>query len=291
MKARDILLGEGLTDSDIKQIKDELEDLMWEYGGKEPTDTDVLKEYFHRKSNRLQVTRARFPRKVEETKEYIERSKMGEEDVRSTAEELRQKAMKRKPKTPEPSPHNSDSEGEEAETLRLKAMKPRKIVEKGLLDFSDVFAEKEPKKKEFPREGLEATGAGAHIKYGEKHHKAKLTNAQATEIRNMFWSKKETNQHTIAKMYELNPSVIRRVIVRETWSHLPQAEGEPDDVYNAPNGTDLRVMKKAKELGVEPVANKIGRLRLPDEAIKEARVKAQIKRTATKMKKKTETKE
>lgn len=286
MKARDILMAEGLTEQDIQELKNDLNDLMYQgYGGKEATDADALKEYFNQKANRLQITRARFPRKVEETKEYIERSKMGDEDVRSTAEELRQKAMKRKPKTPEPSPHNSDSEGEEeVEKLRIKAMKPRKIVEKGLLDRSDVFA-KDKTKGEFKSEGMETTGVGAHIQYGEKHSKAKLTNADANTIRALYWSKQETNLAKIAEKYKVAEPTIWKLLKRNTWSHLPQAEGEPDENYKARNQTDDKVLKRAKKLGVEPVANKIGRLRLPDEALKLVKAEALAKRRANKAKK------
>jgi len=285
MKAKDILLAEGLSEQDIEELKNEIEEVNNEYGdASKATYNDVLKEYFKQKANRVQRRRQEVPRKVEETKEYMERYKMGAEDVRSTAEEERQRAMKRKPKTPEPSPHNSDSEGEEAETLRLKAMKPHKIVE----DKSDIYGEVKGKSK---LEGVEkATGAGLHTMYGETHTKAKLTNAQANEIRNLYWTKKETNQLNLAEKFKINPSVIHRILMRKTWSHLPQAEGEPDETYKAPNNTDLKVMKKAKELGVEPVTNKIGRLRLPDEVLKAVRAKAAVKRAAT-VKKKKEAKE
>lgn len=121
--------------------------------------------------------------------------------------------------------------------------------------------------------------------YGEKHIKAKLTNAEVNELRATYWTKKETNIAKLAEKYKVAESNIRNILKRNTWSHLPQAEGEPDENYKAPNQNDLKVIKRAKELGVEPVANKIGRLRLPDEIIKKMRQEA-----AT-MKKKKEAKE
>jgi hypothetical protein len=249
MKAREILLGEGLTEQDIQELKNQLEEVNNDLNiTSKVTDADILKEYYNQKSNRLQRGREKLPRKVEETKEYIERFKMGDEDVRSqklqTVEEKRQEVMKRPT-----------------------------VKEKGVLDESDIYGNK-GKSKGFG-EAVRGTGVGLHTMFGETHRKAKLTNAEVNEIRRRIWVNKE-QQVALAKEYGVAPTSITHIAKRETWSHLPRIEGEPDDVYNAPNQNDLKVMKKAKKFGVEPVRNKIGRLKLPDGTIKAVRAAAKM---------------
>ena len=244
MKARDILLGEGLSDEDIQELKNQIEEVNNEYGdASKATDADALKLYYNQKSSRLQRERQERPLKIEQTKEYIERSAMGGEDVRSqklqTVEEKRQEVMKRPT-----------------------------VMEKGVLDESDIYGNKSNNKRF--GEAAKTTGVGKHTMFGETHRQAKLTNAEVNDIRRRWWVNKE-KQGVLMKDYGVSTATLTYIVTRQTWSHLPQVEGEPDEVFNAPNQNDLKVMKRAKELGVEPVRNKIGRLKLPDGTIKAVR--------------------
>jgi hypothetical protein len=128
MKARDILLGEGLSDEDIQELKNQIEEVNNEYGdASKATDLGALKEYYKQKSNRLQRSRQELPRKIEQTKEYIERSAMGSEDVRS-------QAMRRvKIEEDETSGMNTMTlYAMDLKAGRAKAMKQPKIEEKGV---------------------------------------------------------------------------------------------------------------------------------------------------------------
>lgn len=244
MKARDILLGEGLSDEDIQELKNQIEEVNNEYGDtSKATDADALKLYYNQKSSRLQRQRQELPRKIEETKEYIERVR---NQKLQTVEEKRQEVMKRP-----------------------------KIEEKGVLDESDIYGNKGT-----PRgfgEAEKATGIGKHTMFGEGHRQAKLTNAEVNDIRRRWWVNKE-KQGVLMKDYGVSTATLTYIVKRQTWSHLPQVEGEPDEVFNAPNQNDLKVMKRAKELGVEPVRNKIGRLKLPDGTIKAVRAAAKTEK-------------
>jgi len=191
------------------------------------------------------------------------------EKVSLTSEEERQKAMKPKVRTPPPSPHDSDSEGEEeVENQRIKAMFQPKIVE----DRSNIFQTGDLTIKKPALDLIETTGIGVHANYGERHSKAKLTNEKATEIRRRVWVNKE-KQNALAKEYGVAEPTINNVISRESWSHLPQVEGEPDDVFKSPNSTEKNVIALAKKLGIEPIRNKIGRLSLPPEVVLQMRMK------------------
>lgn len=250
MKARDILLGEGLSDEDIRELKNQIEEVNYEYGDtSKATDADALKLYYNQKSSRLQRQRQELPRKIEQTKEYIERSAMGGEDVRSqklqTVEEKRQEVMKRPT-----------------------------VIEK--IDKSDIYFKGDLTTRQPELELMEVTGRGVHNRYGERHKKAKLTAAQATEIRRRWWVNKEP-QITLSKEYGVADPTINNIIKRDTWSHLPQVEGEPDEVMNAPNRNDKKVLATAKKLGIEPVRNKIGHLALPTDAVLKLKAEKKIK--------------
>lgn len=264
MKARDILLGEGLSDEDIQELKNQIEEVNNEYGDtSKATDADALKLYYNQKSNRLQRQRQERPRKIEQTKEYIERSAMGGEDVRSQA--------MRRVKIEEDLVSGMNTMtlyAMDLEAGRAKAMERPKIEEKGVLDESGIYGKKSTSRGF--GEAEKATGVGKHTLFGETHRQAKLTNAQVNDIRRRWWVNKE-KQDVLRKDYGVSSPTLSLITTRQTWSHLPQVEGEPDDVYNAPNLNDLKVMKRAKELGVEPVRNKIGRLKLPDGTIKAVR--------------------
>lgn len=273
MKARDILLGEGLSNEDIQELKNQIEEVNNEYGdASKATDLDALKEYYKQKSNRLQRSRQERPRKIEQTKEYIERSAMGSEDVRSQA----MRRVKIEEDDLVSGMNKMTLYAMDLEAGRAKAMKQPKIEEKGVLDQSDIYGNKGT-----PRgfgEAEKATGVGKHTMFGEGHRQAKLTNAEVNDIRRRWWVNKE-KQAVLMKDYGVSTATLTYIVTRQTWSHLPQVEGEPDEVLNAPNQNDLKVMKRAKELGVEPVRNKIGRLKLPDGTIKavRAKTKKQIK--------------
>jgi ketosteroid isomerase-like protein len=273
MKARDILLGEGLSNEDIQELKNQIEEVNYEYGdASKATDADALKEYYNQKSNRLQRSRQERPRKIEQTKEYIERSAMGGEDARSQA----MRRVKIKEDDDLVSGMNKMTlYAMDLEGGRAKAMKQPKIEEKGVLDESDVYGNKSNNKRF--GEAAKTTGVGKHTMFGETHRQAKLTNAQVNDIRKRWWVNKE-KQGVLMKDYGVSTATLTYIVTRQTWSHLPQVEGEPDDVYNAPNQNDLKVMKRAKELGVEPVRNKIGRLKLPDGTIKAVRAAAKTEK-------------
>jgi len=160
------------------------------------------------------------------------------------------------------------------EQARAKAMERARVEEK--LDKSDIYFKGDLSTRQPELNLLEATGRGAHNQYGERHLKAKLTNAQATEIRRRWWVNKEP-QIALAREYGVADPTINNVIKRETWSHLPQVEGEPDEIFNAPNATDKNVLAKAKKLGIEPVRNKIGRLALPADAVLKLKAEKKIK--------------
>jgi len=184
-----------------------------------------------------------------------------------------------------------------AEQERQDAMK-HPFIEEKLADFSDIFGNKreQPDGKFKGEEFLQATGLKEHGVYGEKHHSAKLKSAEATAIRVAYWSKAKT-QIELAEQYHMKTAGINHVLTRYSWKHLPQVEGEPDEVFNAPNHHERVIRKLAQQYGVEPIRNKIGRLRLPDELIKrlkaekQAQPKVEKTTTAKKSKKTKESKE
>ena len=52
--------------------------------------------------------------------------------------------------------------------------------------------------------------------YGEKHHKASLTEEQVLEIRAI----KNINQTEIAKLYGIHFNVVSSIILRKSWRHI-----------------------------------------------------------------------
>jgi hypothetical protein len=158
--------------------------------------------------------------------------------------------------------------GASVEEQRQLAMK-RPFIEEKVADFSDVFhKEQDAPKRLF--EGVEATGMGEHLQYGEKVYNAKLTNVQATEIRTKYFTTDATIP-SLARDYKVSVGTVGAVLKRKTWKHLPQVEGESDEIFNQPNTQEQRIIKLAKKHGVEPVRNKIGRLALPPALIKQLR--------------------
>jgi hypothetical protein len=55
---------------------------------------------------------------------------------------------------------------------------------------------------------------------GERTHHAKLTASQVIEIRSRHKSN-PTSHAQLAKEYDVNPSMITRIINRENWKHIP----------------------------------------------------------------------
>jgi hypothetical protein len=152
------------------------------------------------------------------------------------------------------------------EEERQLAMK-RPFIEEKIADYSDVFGKSEREGNKY--EGLEATGMNLHLQYGEKHLKAKLTEKDVNEIRTKYFAgERNIDLH---KEYNVTVSTIDHIVGRHTWKHLPQVPGEPDEYLTRPNLQEKAVLKVAKQYGVEPVRNKIGRLALPPELIKQLR--------------------
>jgi hypothetical protein len=167
------------------------------------------------------------------------------------------------------------------EEQRQLAMK-RPFIEEKIADFSDIFIEADKEtKKQFGEDALEATGMKEHLMYGEKHWGAKLTGAQVTEIRTKYFAGGIT-QEQLAKEYTTPLSTIKSIIGRKTWKHLPQVSGESDENFNKPNTQEQRVIKIARQYGVETVRNKIGRIALPSELIKRLRKEKAEKKKETK---------
>jgi hypothetical protein len=207
----------------------------------------------------------------------------------------------------------SESERESAEERRVRAMRPKKIEEKhaeqvvahqvedatelmrqmaigkGGIDKSDIFAKKE-KHSDVRIEGA-STGMSQHLQYGEKHKKATLTDELAQKIRKEYWlsggakkggKKREGSATSLAEKYGVGLGAINSLLIRKTWVHLPQVEGEPDTNMERLSLNEKIVEKRAKELGVEPIRNKIGRLALPEEVVVKLREEATAKREAVK---------
>jgi hypothetical protein len=154
------------------------------------------------------------------------------------------------------------------EEERQLAMK-RPFIEEKIVDYSDIFNERTDTRKKYYG-GLEATGMKEHIQYGETHTLAKLTNDLATELRTKYFSG-GASQKTLAEVYKVALPTVEAVIQRKTWKHLPQVPGESDENFNKPNSQERKVIKLAKQYGVEPIRNKIGRLALPPDLIKRLR--------------------
>jgi hypothetical protein len=176
--------------------------------------------------------------------------------------------------------------GPSVEEQRQLAMK-RPFIEEKVADFSDVFIG-EPTKNPGQTYGegrLLATGMAEHVMYGEKHHGAKLTGAQVTELRTRYFAGEATLK--LANEFKISDKTVNSITSRQTWKHLPQVPGESDENFNRPNIQELRVMKIAREHGVEPIRNKIGRFALPPELLKRLRKE----RAEAKAEKKKESKE
>lgn len=192
----------------------------------------------------------------------------------------------------------SESERESAEERRVRAMQPKKVEEKvaqqvvadrvddatelmrqmaigkGGIDKSDIFAKKVENHNAPVLEGG-STGMSQHLQYGEKHHKATLNDELAQKIRREYWSgglkkpgqRREGSTTSLAEKYGVSKPAISSMLQRKTWVHLPQVEGEPDENMQRLSVNEKRVTERAKELGVELVRNKIGRLALPEEVV------------------------
>ena len=167
------------------------------------------------------------------------------------------------------------------EEQRQLAMK-RPFIEEKVADFSDVFHTGGGAPKKNFEGMLPATGMAEHMMYGEKHYKAKLTPKDVNEIRTRYFAGEKTvNLH---KEYKVALGTIDHIIGRHTWKHLPQVPGEPDEYLARPNQQEVKVIKIAKQYGVEPVRNKIGRLALPPELIKQLRKERAEKKVEKEMK-------
>ena len=160
------------------------------------------------------------------------------------------------------------------------------------VDLSRVFGE--GKREEKGRlEALDATGLGTHHAVGEAHPKAKLTDALVQQLRREYWAS-DRNRGDVKAMkakYGIAKGTMQSVIYRQSWVHLPRVEGEPEENLKRLSGAEARVAKKAKELGVEPVRNELGRIALPADVVVKLRAEASEKMVATKAKKNAPAKE
>ena len=202
----------------------------------------------------------------------------------------------------------SESERESAEEHRVRAMQPKKVEEKvaqqvvadrvddatelmrqmaigkGGIDRSDIYSSGLKGGNAPTLEGG-STGMSQHIQYGEKHARAKLNDELAQKIRREYWSgglkksgqKREGSYSSLAEKYGVSLSSVKTLIGRETWIHLPQVEGEPDENMERLSVNEKKVIERAKELGVEPIRNKIGRLALPEDVVLKLRSEASKK--------------
>lgn len=157
---------------------------------------------------------------------------------------------------------------------------------KSVVDFSQVFGEgKNEERKRL--DALDATGHGTHHAVGEAHPRAKLTDALAQQLRREYWAS-DRNKGEVKPMqvkYGISKGSFNAVISRASWVHLPRVEGEPEENLKRLSKSETRVAKKAKEQGVEPVRNKLGRLALPADAVAKLRAEKIAKSLATKAKK------
>jgi len=170
---------------------------------------------------------------------------------------------------------------------------------KSVADLSQAFAVKKEAEKEERKNLVEATGLGVHQAFGEKHTRAKLTDALAQQIRREYWATgglktggatkkgehKEGSVGALATKYEVSVSTLGHLVGRLTWVHLPRVEGEPEENLKNLSQQELKTKKKAKELGVEPVRSKLGRLALPPDVVAKLRAETSAKMVATKSKK------
>lgn len=215
----------------------------------------------------------------------------------------------------------SESEQEQVEERRVRAMQRKRVEEKvaqqvvadrvddatelmrqmaigkGGIDKSDIFSGglNEVARQVQGHSGIQGTGMSQHIQYGEKHTKAKLNDETAQAIRREYWGsggakhttggshkRAEGSQNALADKYGMSREGIKFLLNRSTWIHLPQVEGEPDENMTKTSMNDRKVIKLAKELGVEPIRNKIGRLALPEDVVLKLRSEASKKGKATK---------
>ena len=149
------------------------------------------------------------------------------------------------------------------------------------VDLSQLFGA--GKKADTERlQALDYTGLGVHHVIGEKHPKAKLTDALVQQLRREYWTS-DRNKGDVKPMrekYGIAKPTFDSVISRSTWVHLPLVEGEPEENLKRLSKAEMRVAKKAKEMGVEPVRNKLGRLALPADVVVKLRAEAKAKKNA-----------
>jgi hypothetical protein len=179
------------------------------------------------------------------------------------------------------------------EQERQDAMR-RPFIQENIADYSDIFRGKGEEGEGHVGDFLQVTGLGEHKVYGEQVKNSKLTEAQVNQIRLLHFRDKVQGTD-IAKEFKVRTSNISIILSRKTWKHLPQVEGEPDKIFNQPNIQEMRVMKLAKEYGVEPVRNKIGRLALPQGLVRKLKAEKQatepVVEKTTKAKKSKKTKQ
>ena len=163
---------------------------------------------------------------------------------------------------------------------------------KAVVDLSQLFGA--GKKADTERlQALDATGLGVHHVVGEAHPKAKLTDATAQQLRTEYWTsdRNKGDVKVIQAKYGIAKPTFDSVISRSTWVHLPRVEGEPEENLKRLSKAEMRIAKKAKELGVEPVRSKLGRLALPADVVVKLRAEASEKMLATKANKNAPAKE
>ena len=171
-----------------------------------------------------------------------------------------------------------------------------------VVDLSQVFGERQQQAGGGKSDFLKATGLGMHAQYGQEHAKAKLNDASVQQLRREYWAsggdkrgtfhgeRQEGTYTHLAEKYGIKPSTAVHAIKRESWMHLPLVEGEPEENLKKLSIQEHKIVRKAKELGVEPVRNKLGRLALPADVVAKLRAEAKEKK-ATKANKNAPAKE
>jgi hypothetical protein len=168
---------------------------------------------------------------------------------------------------------------------------------KSVVDLSRVFGERQGEGGRAGEVRVEATGLGIHQAVGEQSVRAKLTNEDAQKIRREYWAAGggggggEVTLLSLGKKYGVSSTAALHVIHRKTWVHLPRVEGEPEENLKKLSAMEHKIVRKAKELGVEPVRSELGRLALPPDVVVKLRAEANEKAKATKSKKNAPAKE
>jgi hypothetical protein len=180
-------------------------------------------------------------------------------------------------------------EVEEAERLltieeeRQKAME-RPTIQEPIKDYSERYGTNISGSQPADYTGYTHTGVGVHRLVGDDSKNRLINEKTAQEIRTLWWAGKtgHSPRVTIKTLEGLYPSLSRggitNLIYRSSWFHLPLVEHEPVSQLSKLSSKDQKVKTYAKKLGIQPIRNEEGRLRLPDETIIEIRKQAKEKK-------------